>query len=127
MYPQINRQKGTLKVEVGIAEPDEWLRPDMSVRIAFLAEPQPAAVPGAAGSGEGGVVLAPRAAVRGGEGDPYAWVVTEGRLRRQPLAVAGPSGTDQVVVSDGLDGGEALVVSEAEGLREGQGVAVAAE
>jgi hypothetical protein len=27
LYPQINRQKGTLKVEVRILEPDEWLRP----------------------------------------------------------------------------------------------------
>jgi len=119
MYPQINRQKGTLKVEVGIAEPDEWLRPDMSVRIAFLAEAQPA------GDGaEAGVVLAPRAAVRGGEGDAFAWVVTEGRLRRQPLALAGPSGADQVVVSKGLSGGEALVIGEAEGLRDGQPVEI---
>jgi RND family efflux transporter MFP subunit len=122
MYPQINRQKGTLKIEVQILEPDEWLRPDMSVRIAFLAEPEP----GAAGAeGEGGVVLAPRAAVRGGESDPYAWVVTEGRLRRQPLALAGPSGNDRVVVSQGLSGGEALVVGAAEGLREGQQVEIA--
>ena len=37
LYPQINRQKGTLKVEVRILEPDEWLRPDMSVRVTFLA------------------------------------------------------------------------------------------
>ena len=40
LYPQINRQKGTLKVEVRILEPDEWLRPDMSVRITFLREAQ---------------------------------------------------------------------------------------
>jgi RND family efflux transporter MFP subunit len=125
LYPQINRQKGTLKVEVKIAEPDEWLRPDMSVRIAFLAEPEPAAAAGE--SGEGGVVLAPRAAVRGGEAEPFAWVVTEGRLRRQPLAVAGPSGSDRVVVAEGLAGGEALVVGEAEGLREGQAVEVVAD
>jgi len=123
LYPQINRQKGTLKVEVGIAEPDEWLRPDMSVRIAFLAEAEPAA----AGEGaEAGVVLAPRAAVRGGEGDPFAWVVTEGRLRRQPLELAGPSGADQVVVAKGLSGGEALVVGEDEGLRDGQPVEIVA-
>jgi RND family efflux transporter MFP subunit len=122
MYPQINRQKGTLKVEVGIEDPDEWLRPDMSVRIAFLADAEPAAA--GDGGAEAGVVLAPRAAVRGAEGDAFAWVVTEGRLRRQPLAVAGPSGADQVVVSQGLDGGEALVVGEAEGLREGQPVEV---
>lgn len=123
MYPQINRQKGTLKIEVQILEPDEWLRPDMSVRIAFLAEPEPGAA-GAEGEG-GGVVLAPRAAVRGGESDPYAWVVTEGRLRRQPLALAGPSGADRVVVSQGLSGGEALVIGAAEGLREGQEVEIA--
>ncbi len=36
LYPQVNRQKGTLKVEVGIPEADEWLRPDTSVRIVFL-------------------------------------------------------------------------------------------
>lgn len=126
LYPQINRQKGTLKVEVGITKPDEWLRPDMSVRIVFLAEPAPAAE-GAAGAAEAGVVLAPRAAVRGGDGDAFAWVVTEGRLRRQPLVLAGPSGADRVVVSEGLAGGEALVLGEADGLREGQAVQVAAE
>lgn len=127
MYPQINRQKGTLKVEVQIERPDEWLRPDMSVRIAFLAEPAPAAADGAGESGEGGVVLAPRAAVRGGDGAAYAWVVTEGRLRRQPLALAGPSGSDRVVVAEGLAGGEALVVGEADGLREGQTVEVGSD
>src|SRR5215813_3124727 len=37
LYPQINRQKGTLKVEVRILEPDAWLRPDMSVRVTFFA------------------------------------------------------------------------------------------
>lgn len=125
LYPQINRQKGTLKVEVQIQEPDEWLRPDMSVRIAFLAAPAAAAAGGESAGGEGGVVLAPRAAVRGGDGASYAWVVTEGRLRRQPLAVAGPSGADSVVVSEGLAGGEALVVGEADGLREGQTAEVA--
>lgn len=123
LYPQINRQKGTLKVEVGITEPDEWLRPDMSVRIVFLAEPAPAADP----SDEEGVVLAPRAAVRGGDADAFAWVVTEGRLRRQPLALAGPAGADRVVVSAGLSGGEALVLGEADGLREGQAVELAAD
>jgi RND family efflux transporter MFP subunit len=126
MYPQINRQKGTLKVEVGIAEPDPWLRPDMSVRIAFLAEAEPAAA-APEGGGEAGVVLAPRAAVRGAAGDAFAWVVTGGRLRRQPLVVAGPSGVDRVVVSEGLAGGEALVVGPADGLREGQAVRVATE
>ena len=51
LYPQINRQKGTLKVEVRILEPDEWLRPDMSVRITFFAgEPARGERRGAAGA-----------------------------------------------------------------------------
>jgi RND family efflux transporter MFP subunit len=122
LYPQINRQKGTLKVEVLILEPDEWLRPDMSVRIAFLSEAEPTARGEAAP-----VVLAPGEAVRAEGGASFAWVVTEGRLRRQPLEVAGPAGDGRVVVAKGLAGGEALVVGEAAGLAEGQAVRVLGE
>jgi RND family efflux transporter MFP subunit len=117
LYPQINRQKGTLKVEVKIDQPDEWLRPDMSVRIAFL---QQAETNGA----EQSHVLVPREAIRTEAGSAYAWVVTEGRLRRQPLETAGERGAD-MVVSRGLSGGEALVIGPAEGLSEGERVEVA--
>jgi multidrug efflux pump subunit AcrA (membrane-fusion protein) len=122
LYPQINRQKGTLKVEVKILEPDAWLRPDMSVRIAFLAPVQPGSA-GATGA-EPSLVLVPREAVRSEGGASFAWVVTEGRLRRQPLELGGASGSDRVVAAKGLAGGEALVVGEAEALREGQRVEV---
>jgi RND family efflux transporter MFP subunit len=116
LYPQINRQKGTLKVEVSILEPDEKLRPDMSVRITFLREAQPAA------DGEG-AVLAPRTALRSEAGSAFVWVVTQGRLRRQAVETGGEAG-GQVIVTSGLSGGEALVVGEAEGLAEGRPVAV---
>jgi RND family efflux transporter MFP subunit len=117
LYPQINRQKGTLKVEVQIENPDEWLRPDMSVRIAFLQQAEPE---GAAQSH----VLVPREAVRTEAGSAYAWVVTEGRLRRQALVTAGERGAD-MIVSQGLSGGEALVIGPAEGLGDGERVEVA--
>jgi HlyD family secretion protein len=121
LYPQINRQKGTLKVEVRILEPDEWLRPDMSVRVTFFADE-----PAASAASASPQVLAPREAVRhAAEGD-YAWVVTEGRLRRQALTTAGSAGDGRAVVSQGLAGGEALVLGEAPDLREGQRVRVSA-
>jgi len=116
LYPQINRQKGTLRVEVKILEPDVWLRPDMSVRVTFLSQ-RPATE-----DGEKTSVLAPRVAVRRDDGEDYAWVVSEGRVRRQPLEIAGPAGADQVIVASGLAGGEALVVGEAAGLVDGQAV-----
>ena len=117
LYPQINRQKGTLKVEVGIEKPDAWLRPDMSVRIAFLEDAKPTAQ-----GEEASLVLAPREAVRTEDGASFAWVVTSGRVRRQPIETAGERGA-LVVVSKGLAGGEALVIGgDTEGLREGQRV-----
>jgi HlyD family secretion protein len=119
LYPQINRQKGTLKVEVGIERPDGWLRPDMSVRVTFLGDAAPTP-----SGGDGGIVLAPREAVRSDEAGAFAWVVTGGTLRRQALTTAGERG-GQVVVEKGLAGGEALVVGgEGAALREGRRVAV---
>ena len=119
LYPQINRQKGTLKVEVKILEPDEKLRPDMSVRITFLREAQ--AAPG----GEG-AVLAPREAVRSDADGAYVWVLTQGRLRRQAIETGGDAGSGQMIVTSGLAGGEALVVGDAEDLSEGGAVEVIA-
>src|SRR5690606_13210508 len=39
LYPQVDRQKGTLKIEVKLENPDDKLLPDMSVRVTFLADP----------------------------------------------------------------------------------------
>jgi hypothetical protein len=92
----------------------------MSVRITFLAEPPE---PSASGE-ETAAVLVPRAAIRSDAGGAYAWVVTGGRLRRQPLETAGERG-DQTVVAKGLAGGEALVVSsDVEDLRDGRAVEI---
>ncbi len=121
LYPQINRQKGTLKVEVKLEAPDDKILPDMSVRIVFLGDPANASAssqPGAA------VVLAPRAALRSDSTGAFAWVVTDDRVRRQAIAT-GPATGDRVVVTSGLLGGEALVVGDAADLSEGDRVAVA--
>ena len=119
LYPQVNRQKGTLKVEVRILEPDERLRPDMSVRLHFLGEAK------AAREGQA-VVLASRAVLRQGEGSAFVWIVSGGRLRRQPVRTGAEMG-DRVVVVEGLLGGEALVVGDAAGLAEGRAVEVVPE
>ena len=118
LYPQINRQKGTLRVEVKILEPDALLRPDMSARIDFLWETT------APASGES-AVLVPSAVLRGGEGDRFVWIVSEGRVRRRPVEISSRPTSDPVVVSRGLDGGEAVVTSDASGLEEGVPVEVA--
>ena len=120
LYPQVNRQKGTLKIEVGIPEADEWLRPDTSVRITFLDDAAPATAGSAAA-----MVTAPRATLRTEAGASYVWVVTDGRLRRQAITLGREVG-EQVVVEQGLFGGEALVTGDpGVALSEGQRVEVA--
>jgi HlyD family secretion protein len=119
LAPQIDRQKGTLEVEVRILEPDAALRPDMSVRVTFFEE-----VP--ADAGEARRVLAPREAIRSDASGEYAWVVREERLRRVAVRSAGDAGEGRVIVASGLAGGEALVVGDAAGLREDLAVRVAA-
>ena len=119
LYPQVNRQKGTLKVEVRLLERDEKLRPDSSVRVAFLA---PDAAPSAAGAPAAAVITAPRAAVQNGR----VWIVTDGKLREQPVELGGERG-DSVVVRAGLLGGEMLVVSAEGELTTGRRVEVASD
>lgn len=122
LYPQVNRQKGTLRVEVAIPEADEWLRPDTSVRIVFLDDAEPAGADASAA-----LVTAPRAALRSEAGAAFVWVVSEGRLRRQPVTPGRELG-DQVVIEAGLFGGEALVTGNPDvALSEGRRVEVAGE
>jgi RND family efflux transporter MFP subunit len=119
LYPQINRQKGTLRVEVRILEPDATLRPDMSVRLRFL---QPAKEPEAEEPREPAVLV--RAdALRRDAGGAFVWVVTDGRLRRQTVESSGTNG-GQAVIRQGLSGGEAVVVGNAVGAEDGAAVEV---
>ena len=104
LYPQVNRQKGTLKVEVRLLEPDDALLPDMSVRITFLPPPD---APGRrravrAGPGRRGAPRPPPATPRSG------WCATvwqqpprRARRRRRPVRIAsGLAGRRDGVVGD---------------------------
>jgi RND family efflux transporter MFP subunit len=116
LYPQVDRQKGTLRVEVQIERPDDHLWPDMSARIIFLEPVQ-------ASDGRP-AVLVPRSAVRADGGASYAWAVDDGHVRRVPLTLGADFG-DQVQVTAGLSGTETLVVGDTPPLRDGAAVRVA--
>jgi HlyD family secretion protein len=115
MYPQVDRQKGTLKIEVRIRNPDERLLPDMSVRVSFL---QPLTEEQALQP----AVLVPAAAIRrDGSEQTFVWTVENGRVRRVPVTVAGQIG-DQVRASGNLSAETSVVVSGDQELREGAAV-----
>jgi len=117
LYPQVDRQKGTLRVEVRIRQPDNRLLPDMSARITFLAAPtsdKPTAPH----------VLVPNVALhRDPQGNNFVWVVRDGRALRTIVETAGEVG-DQIRITAGLLGGEAVITGDPPG-RDGQRVKVA--
>jgi HlyD family secretion protein len=118
MYPQVDRQKGTLKIEVQVQKPDARLLPDMSVRVSFLQSlteeqaRQPA-------------LMLPAAAVRrDGAEQSFVWTIDNGHVRRVDVSVAGQIG-DQVRASGALTPESAVVISEDGDLKEGAAVRVA--
>jgi RND family efflux transporter MFP subunit len=118
LYPQVDRQKGTLRIEVHILQPDARLLPDMSARITFLAEATPHAA-------EKPAVLVPAAAVRrDAQGNLFVWVVSDEHAHRTPIETAGEVG-DRTRVASGLKGGEAVVISDDTAVRDGARVRLA--
>jgi RND family efflux transporter, MFP subunit len=116
LYPQINRQKGTLRVETRILEPDEALRPDMAVRVRFLErESKAVAEP---------FVTAPRNAIRKDAGGYYVWSVAGGRVTRRSVQPGSEVNADLLEVLAGLEGGEMLVLGEVANLGEASAVEI---
>jgi len=118
LYPQVDRQKGTLRVEVQIEQPDERLWPDMSARITFF-EPLRTGTPGRA-------VLVPRAAIRRDAEGAFVWAVSDGRLRRLPVQAGAELG-DHVQVDGPLAEGQPIVVGDSAGFRDGLPVTISAQ
>jgi HlyD family secretion protein len=105
LYPQVNRQKGTLKVEVKVTNADQRLLPDMSVRVNFLAEAQHT-TPGTP------IRLIPRAALRRDEHETYVWLVDAARVHRRPVTVGAELG-DQIQITNGINDTDTLVIGDA--------------
>ena len=105
--PAADRQKATVTVRIAFDQLDPRILPDMGIKVAFLAGAEPQA---AAQGGGARVVRVPRAAIRGRNGDEFAFVVKgEGKLERRAVKI-GAGGDDPVDVVAGLSAGERVVV-----------------
>jgi HlyD family secretion protein len=117
--PEANRQKATVQVRVKVLDPDELLKPSMNATVSFLA-PRAAPSTRAATTGraaERRAVRVPASAVR----DGAVFVVENGKAVRRAVDVARAAGgaRDVVEVRTGLIGGEDVIVSPPETLRDG--------
>ena len=114
IYPEADRQKGTVKVEVRIENPDQQIiKPEMSVKVSFL-ENKPAAT-------EAPSLTISKSAVKTDGAESYVWAVRDGMVRRVPI-VRGREIETGIEVKQGLKDGDMVVVASPANLGDGQKV-----
>jgi RND family efflux transporter MFP subunit len=122
VIPTADRTKATVMVKVTILDKDEDLKPEMSAKVTFL-EPEPETIEEPEEAAP--VVLVPREAVVSRDGRSVVFLVREGVVRERPVVLGTPR-QGQVIVKDGLAGGETLVARPPDGLADGDAVRIKA-
>jgi HlyD family secretion protein len=115
--PEANRAKATVQVKVKVENPDEQLRPEMNVRVNFLA---------AAASAENNAakrVLVPKAAVVHRDGGDFVFVIKGSRVEQRVIRLGEETGEFYNVL-EGLSGGESTAVAGVDKLRDGDRVRI---
>ncbi len=114
IYPEADRQKATVKVEVQIRQPNlAIIKPEMSVKANFLEKR-------IAGKDRHQLVVPAKAVQREGN-NSYLWAVRSGKAKRIPI-IRGSETQDGVEVLEGLNSGEVIAITPAATLSEGQKV-----
>jgi HlyD family secretion protein len=120
MSPEANRQKATVQVKVQVLKPDSFLRPEMNARAAFLAREVTQK------KGEAPPVsriVIPSSAIRDNGGQKSIFIVFQGKATERSIKL-GNSTSKGVEVTDGLIGGEEIVLSPPPALKDGGRVAL---
>jgi RND family efflux transporter MFP subunit len=116
IIPTADRQKATVKVRLTFDELDPRILPDMGVKVAFrevVDEEQSSSPPAQS--------LVPLHAVRNDGGQPVVFVIEDEIVDRRTVSVGRSIGTD-IEIMAGVNPGDRVVVSDLEGLSDGQKV-----
>jgi len=109
--PEADRAKATVQVKVRVRNPDDFLRPDMNATVAFYNTAPAVANPAKS------LIAIPASAVQNGS----VFIVSDGRARKRAIGLEGTS-PKGVLVKNGLNGGEELIVDPPDDLKDGQHV-----
>lgn len=114
IYPEADRQKATVKVEVQIVEPNlAMIKPEMSVKANFLEK--------RIASKEQPRLVIPAKAIEHKGSESFVWTVRDGTATRVSIVQGGETQSG-VEVRRGLQDGDVLIVAPATNLRGGQKV-----
>jgi RND family efflux transporter MFP subunit len=119
IIPTADRQKATVKVRISFDKLDAKILPDMGVKVSFLGEKKKE-------EAAAGGVLVPRDALQQDGAQPVVYLYRDGKVERRAVSLGNTEGDTQVIVA-GVSVGDQVVVKNAQGLRDGQSVKIAAE
>lgn len=115
IWPRADRSKGSIELRVTLGTRPAVLRPEMAVRVVFKGGTK------AGGPAREAYITVPAEAIvkRGGQDVVF---VVEGNMVRRVSIVQGAREDAAVVVTQGLQGGEVVVLAPAAGLTDGSKV-----
>jgi len=117
IYPEADRQKATVKVELQIRQPNlAMVKPEMSVKANFLEW--------RTGSKEQQRLFVPAKAILREGNESHTWVVRNGVAKRVSI-LRGSETENGVEVRDGLHDGDVLILAPPANLNDGQKVRAA--
>ena len=113
--PEADRQKATVQVKVQVHKPDTYMRTEMNANVAFLAEPKSERSEHAAAAP---TITIPSSALRDGN---TVFVLLGDRAVKRTVKTR-QSGSRGVEISEGLIGGEELILAPPPDLQDGDKV-----
>ena len=122
VIPTADRTKATVMVKVTILDKDEDLKPEMSAKVTFLEPEKEQEGPVEEAPA---VVLVPQEAVTSRGGNTVVFLLRDGKVQQRAVTL-GTQRRGQVIVKDGLAGGETLVARPPDGLADGDAVRIKA-
>ena len=114
--PQANRQKATIEVKVQILDPDSHLRPDMNTTVRFIADEK------GKGSAQATGAYVPATGIRDADGQKYVLIAFDGKALRRDVKVLSQRSGGALV--SGLNGGESIITSGPDSLKDGDKIKI---
>ncbi len=120
VIPTADRTKATVTVKVSILDKDKYLRPEMSCNVTFL---QPQKKTQNANATPQRIITVPKDAVITRDGKATVFEVEDHKARALPV-VTGADLHGQIIVKQGLAGGETIVNNPPQKLKDGDAIKV---
>jgi HlyD family secretion protein len=116
--PEANRQKATVQVKVQIQNPDAYLRPDMNATVRFLADETRNTTPASQPSG----AFVPATAIHDHDGKKFVFLAFNEKALRREVQISSQRSGGFIV--QGLNGGETVITSAPENLKDGDKIKI---